>query len=488
MAPLRTLLPLLLATSALADFHIETRQMPIDVNGNVPVLVTVVNATPITAKSVTFGTNAGSMAAIEAPGWSCAVGTGCKFGRDLAPGESATLTLRSHFDAPYGRQHTEAYVSADLAGQFAGAHASADAVLYRRFAVTQTGDSGAGSLRAAVEALDADAACATVPCAIDVDVSGTIVLRSALPRIQGRDVRVSGAAVLDGAAVAGNALDFDPVERAEVDGLTIRNFGDNAVLLRLARRVTAFDASRVLAVTNCVIENNLRGVNVTDGYLGGGSLIRDNVLRSNRRSAIFDGSAHDPALPLEPVLRIERNRIAGNGASGIYFGEGSDGALIVDNVIESSHDFGIAVARGAREVRILANSIAHNGGAAVDLGLDGPAPVADRNTAVIDSAVYDAAANTTVVTGRPSVNPISPCDLCETHIVSLYANDSAEHGEYAEAQVYLGEAKPNGSGFVFTYNGDLRGKYLTALPTRWMNLVGSNLYDASEPSKAFLVR
>ena len=92
------------------------------------------------------------------------------------------------------------------------------------------------------------------------------------------------------------------------------------------------------------------------------------------------------------------------------------------------------------------------------------------------------------IRGKPSVTPIGICDLCITHIVALYANDAAEHGEFAEAQNYLGDAQPNGSGFVLTFNGDLRGKYITALATRWVNGVGSDLFDTAELSKAFLVQ
>lgn len=487
------------STAAFADFHIESSSsvLGIDNNGNVPVRVTVVNATKTAATNVKL--SATGAVSREATGWTCSDSV-CTLDRALAPGAPASISYRIHFDT-FGRKHLDVVAEADLGATHARLVEPAEAVLYRRFTVTQSGDSGAGSLRAQIEAINADAVCRDLPCGIDFDIVNdlrSITLRSPLPQIQARDVTIDGftQTVLHGAAIAidgggSEALDFNVTERAEVRAVGLTNFSISAILLRTRRRATPFDASAALSVTQSTIIHNFRGITIAPGYLGS-SVIRDNTISDNVRSAIFDYSEHDPAIPLEPRLRIERNQISGNGASGIFLGEGSDGALIADNAIGGNREFGVAVAKGAREVRILANSIAHNGASAIDLGLDGPTPtlntqIGDRNAAVIDSARYDAAANTTTITGRPSVTPIGICDLCSTHTVSLYANDAAEHGEYAEAQTYLGEAQTTGTGFTFTFIGDLRGKYITALSTRWINAVGSNLYDTAELSKAVRV-
>lgn len=503
----RFLLPLFLTfatATAFADFHIESssNRFAVDAAGNVPVHVAVINATMTVAEGVElylFGTQT---IGLQAPGWSCTPQPpGNKCTRPaLTPGASAAVDFRIHFDQPYGRVAGAVGVRALLEGRFTSLSDPAWAVLYRRFMVTQTGDAGAGSLRAAVEALNADAVCAELPCSIEFDLprSGeqTISLRSPLPQITANDVLIDGgdSMTVDGAA-AGNANGFDFTGlRGEVTGLAVRNFSDNAILRRLRRRTMAFQPSFELVVTNCVLERNFRGISFGPGFLGP-SLIRDCVIDRNVRSAVFDWSEQDPSFPTVGRIRLERNRIIGNGASGIFLGEGSDGAVIVDNVIESNHDFGVAVARHARHVRILANRIAHNGGAAIDVGLDGPAanlakPGVERGAAIIDSAAYDPATNTTTVRGSPGVNPIprSPCDYCFTHIVSLYANDAAEHGEYAEAQTYLGEAQPDGPGFVFTVVGDLRGKYVTALAISWADVIGSVFFDTEELSKAVLVQ
>jgi hypothetical protein len=502
MSPLRVVPFLfLLALNAHAALHItpQPARFP-DADGTVPVRLYITNPIGDYALNLQVRyfdatvTPLGDTTSVNPVDWNCSRDGGlvtCNFRNVLGGDVTALLDLHVHFDQPYARRDLTVIASATVDGTVEQTSVTTSAALYKRFIVTQPGDTGDGSLRAAVEALDADPQCASVPCSIDFELEArSIALQSPLPRIVGRDVLVddtsgrAGLITLDGTAVAGNALDFDGNERAEVGGLRIANFGDNAVLLR--PRLTP---SR-LTVAGCTIEHNFRGINVAAGRLDQ-SLIRNNTLRDNVRTAIFDGSLGTGGANVPP-LRIEGNTISGNGASGIYFAPGCDGALITGNRIESNHDFGIAVARSAVNVRILPNTIAHNGGAAIDVGLDGPTPLRPDNpalnAAVIESARFDEATQTTIITGKPSVAPIGICDLCFTHIVSLYANDTAEHGEYSEAQQYLGDAQPGGSGFVFTFKGNLIGKYITALSTSWVNGLGSDYFNTTELSKAVLVR
>jgi len=495
----RLLLPIVLTLAAAtatasADFHLDvTSGRFAGADGNVPIGIQVVNATSMEAQDVAVTYAGGTF----------------KPAHPLAPGESASFEARIHLDQPYARRDLRFDASATIAGATQRASAIGSAVLYKRFLVTQSGDAGPGSLRAAVEALDADAQCAAVPCSIDFDIDSAeavkrIALFSPLPQITGADVRIDGTTQpetvkIDGALTgSGNGLDFNVVLRADVVGLVLRSFPDNAILVRDRIRTKSFDTTPRLYVTHCTIENNFRGITLSPGWFDGGE-IRDCVISDNIRSGIFDWSDHDPGLPLEPVLRVAHNTISGNGASGIFLGEGSDGALLIDNVIERNRDFGVAVAPNAINVRIMRNSIAHNGNAAIDLGLDGPSAVVhdrripsalgDRMPAVISSAVYDTATNTTTITGLPSVRPLANCDLCRADLVSLWANDAAEHGEYAEAQTYLGEAqqRADGGGWILTYPGDLRGKWLTALDTRWLNIEAADFFNAGELSKAFFV-
>jgi hypothetical protein len=494
----RILFSLLLAFAsvpAFADFHLDVAY------GRFPptLFLTAVNANAAEAKDVRirYASDVSQIITPVSSNWACTAGI-CILPAPLAPGASARLELRFNFTAP-ARKELLFDGSATINGTGQPWFVIAGAALYRSFPVTNTADSGAGSLRAAIDALNAEPQCADVPCAVDFALpeGSRIAILSPLPQIVARDVLVDGTGgtvALDGAAQhAGNGLDFARGDRAEVTGLTLRNFPDNAVVVRNRHRTTPFDATARLYVNHCRIEGNFRGISISPGWFAGGAFT-DNVIAHNVRTGIFDWSEHDPGFPLASALLIQGNTISDNGASGIFLGEGSDGALVLDNVIERNRDFGLAIARGAINVRVRANSIAHNGNSAIDLGLDGP----DRGAvtsrfgvhlvATVLQATYDPATNTTTVTGLPSVTPISTCDLCQTNIVSLFANDAAEHGQYSEAQTYLGDAQPNLGGFVFNYNGDLRGKYLTALTTLWSNLVGSNLYNAGELSKAFLVK
>ena len=523
---------LFLAATAHAQFHAEiTSDRFPGADGTIAAQVRLVNATQFEARNISFsqGPNPSFITVVPSAEWSCTLQYSytCALAHPLAPGASAALDLRVHFDQPYQRRGFNVLAFAEVGGKQVSSFVIDDTpALYRRFVVTQTGDAGPGSLRAAIDALNADAACANVPCAVDFDIASSdpvqrITLRSPLPPIARADVLIDGTTQtlahgdanplgpeveIDGAAAGlTNGIDFANVDRGAVAGLALGNFGDNAILVRTRRRGKALDTTPRLFVSKSYVGvdatgaramPNFRGISISPGWLDGGAVL-DCIISRNIRTGIFDWSEHDPGFPLEPVLRVERNRISDNGASGIFLGDGSDGALLRDNLIERNRDFGVAVGNGAINVWIFANSIAHNGNAAIDLGLDGPTAVApqrftpppygNRSPAIITAAVYDPATNTTTVRGTPGVSPIPACDICRSNRVSIYANDAAEHGAYAEAQTYLGEAQPNGSGFVFTYSGDLRGKYLTALDTIWLNVEATNFFNACDLSKAFLV-
>ncbi len=156
-----------------------------------------------------------------------------------------------------------------------------------------------------------------------------------------------------------------------------------------------------------------------DGF---GAEIRNNVLSHNRRSGIF----------LWHNANIHDNRIKSNGASGIFLGgeTGFDGSGIVDDIIVGNHDFGVAVPhRNVVDVR--ANSIAHNGGGGIDVGLDGRTMETDDSfmgpivAPHIDSARFDAASGDTIIEG-PTPFGFSP------RTIYLYANTSLDADGFAE--------------------------------------------------------
>src|ERR1051325_3199778 len=135
MPRIRILLTLLLtiSTAAVADFHIESssNHRDVDAVGGVALRITVVNGTTAPASNVTL-----FYAAERA-----SLGT-------LAPGESASFDVRVAFDQSYGRKYLPVSAQADIGGKTVSDFEYTPVARYRSFAVTQTGDAGAGSLRA----------------------------------------------------------------------------------------------------------------------------------------------------------------------------------------------------------------------------------------------------------------------------------------------------------------------------------------------------
>jgi len=180
-----------------------------------------------------------------------------------------------------------------------------------------------------------------------------------------------------------------------------------------------------------------------DGF---GAEIRNNVLSHNRRSGIF----------LWHNANIHDNRIKSNGASGIFLGgeTGFDGSGIVDDIIVGNHDFGVAVPhRNVVDVR--ANSIAHNGGGGIDVGLDGRTMETDDSfmgpivAPHIDSARFDAASGDTIIEG-PTPFGFSP------RTIYLYANTSLDADGFAEGERFLGSPQFADGRFTLRVRGSAR--------------------------------
>jgi Right handed beta helix region len=496
-----------------ADFHVVATAAGHGAENDVPVRAVLVNGTAAEITDIQLVVGGTGFTIADPSPWSCAdqgTFTRCFLNQPLDAGAtSPPFDAVVHFDRP-SRRGVGFSAYGTSGGHFVAASSSVSPALYKPFPVTSADDSGPGTLRAAIEQIAADPACANTPCGarFDIDAPGVqrITLLSPLPLVRGDDVVIDASTqtelhgdadpngpevIIDGGGMFANGIHLAATDRAEVAALGVENFAYDGIHQQLGEASTLTPG---LFVSDSLIRHNGRGIGIGPGRLPLAA-IRNNVIRDNQRSGIFDESGGALAgSSLVAPMEITGNQLIGNGASGIYFGPVSFGARVEGNVIQHNHDFGIGIGAGAQYVQVRANSIAHNGGAAIDIGLDGPTfsvalPIAFvRSAAIIDSARYDPASNTTAITGRPGVTPIiGDCDLCSTNIVSLYANDAEEHGEYAEAQTYLGDAAPQGAGWTFTFPGDLRGKYISALNNRWTNFM-TNYYNTAELSKAVLVR
>jgi parallel beta-helix repeat protein len=327
--------------------------------------------------------------------------------------------------------------------------------------VTNTASDGAGSFRDAITRANASCPNRQNPCEIDFQVSGEINLDSPLPAITANRVAIvpENQIILDGQGLESHGLTVRS-EDLKLSRFKIVNWGGAGILL-LGERAQIFDSE---------IRQNLRGV-MTSGtaFL----YLHDNVISDNRLSGVWLENAYYPA--------VYENTIENNGASGVYFGRGSQFGMADENAIRFNRDFGVAVSPLAKWTEIRGNSMKGNGQLGIDFALDLVTPnVADDsrrpvpNAPVITSATYDAHLNKTTIIGH--VDLIKPADVSYYNaLVDLYASSTLDAYGIAQGEKPINLTVDYGSGvginsrtgdFVFTYNGDLRGQYVSATYTR----------------------
>ena len=349
--------------------------------------------------------------------------------------------------------------------------------------VTNTNDSGPGSLRAAIEAQ---------ACRISFAIPGdgawrTVRVLTPLPPLR-RGVQIDGATQtasmgdtnpagpeieLNGSMLhAGNGLEAGC---NVIRGLAINGFPGNGILLTgecdgfdsfVERNYIGCDPTGTTAIPN------QRGIFIE----GGGSSwiphfhyqIRHNVIGGNERSGIFvnRGKAQisNNIIGLTPTL----DGPLSNGASGVAVMRDGFGTDINDNYIGFNHHFGVAIAGDSRYVALRGNSFQANWQLAVDFGLDGV-----THSVPIYSGVFIVMPEITNVRYEDGVATIDihvPASLgnISAGYVSVYANDAPDPSGYGEGQYFLGtvsQGARQGEIYTFVYRGDLRGKWIAATAT-----------------------
>lgn len=352
------------------------------------------------------------------------------------------------------------------------------------YVVTHAGDSGPGSLRAAIE--DATPNCKSYdePCLIRFDLGDAAVIRplTPLPEIRGVQVTIDGQSkvTLDGSllTVPANGLHVvDALTGVIIRGLSIQRFPENGIELADGQSAR---------VVSCVITNNgSRGVALAgEGHLD----IEESVISGNGRSGLF--LARGSARVVRNLIGVAADGVTPmpNGASGIF--AAGYGVTIEDNVIANNAHFGVALSADSMSIDVGRNRIVGNGGRPIDIGLDGPSRFGSVapgqpgylliNGPTLLSATYDPASNKTIVTGRQENVPFEPFLTYELH---FYATTAANEAHESLGGIHI--TKPE---FTVSFPGDLRGRFITANTIRWVHDPEFGYRGTSEMGEAIEVR
>lgn len=233
--------------------------------------------------------------------------------------------------------------------------------------VTNLNDSGAGSLRAAIEAVNSAGVADTI--VFNNLSAGTIYTKSTLPTlaVSGTTFQFSGntsAITLDGtlAGAGGDGLIIGSgVNTIGLSGivLTIQNFALNGLSFAGGSKSTAISGVTLRL-------NGLNGIQVAGGDYTG-TTIRNTAISDNARAGIVTAAAAT-GLTIGGTLAGQGNNIYGNGTHGIELAAGSyTGGSIAGNRIVDNTLNGIATAGGVSGLTIggtsgfSANSIVING-------------------------------------------------------------------------------------------------------------------------------
>lgn len=342
-----------------------------------------------------------------------------------------------------------------------------EAVFGREYAVTSTADSGPGTLRQAILDINRECTDSQVPCVAAFRIDGPVPasgwfrveVLSPLPAITAPDVFIDGGAqsrhtgetaksdgpevLLDGSAAgSGNGLELRN-SRARVADLAIGGFPQNGIENQgahamIVRGYLGIDPDRVN------LPNRSRGV----VFVGGGGYVIDSSLVSNWRSGGFFWTSS--------TVRVERNHIADNGASGLFFHKPQQAfqyAEARDNVIVNNRHAGIGLSIAATG-DFARNTFRDNGAGPIDIGLNGPSTAtvtgipgqgAIVGAPVITSAKF--ANGVTTVTGRVAPRAGSTNSFQRVSIL----------GGTDDLQVLLATANVPGEEFTITIDRDVRG-------------------------------
>jgi parallel beta-helix repeat protein len=366
----------------------------------------------------------------------------------------------------------------------------------RQFIVSNTGDAGAGSLRAAIESSNVECTRDQVPCSIVFHIDApvpergwyTIFPNTPLPAITPLDIEIDGSTQtrfsgdtnvlgpeieLDGSALGiGHGLQLAGTGWAVVSNLAIGNFPwhgiavtrDSFVSSRIEHNYIGTDATGTRAHPN-------RSRGIAFDLPASDFEVTHNIISGNARSGVFVAGGVQISLTENQIGTGTGGVAIPNGASGVFLGDDASDIILRGNTIAYNTWFGIAISQRVARYTILENSITRNGFIGIDRGLDGFSGYdlddEDVRNATIPpprllSAIYDPVTNLTTITG--TYHPERDHEgIWEFSLYASTVNDG-------QGETYLGTTSSPNNTFTFKLPGNLSGKFITATGRRYMRL------------------
>ncbi|MEA2462851.1 MAG: hypothetical protein QOJ98_598 [Acidobacteriota bacterium] len=347
--------------------------------------------------------------------------------------------------------------------------------IWRLLTVTNTNDSGPGSLRDVLER--ANQLCAPperCKIAFDVPTPATFEPLTPLPPVTAcgqlwidagatsteapGQYELSGAKVSSGSGLEVRA-DCDAGKRLlEIHGLTVNRFPEDGLRIHPGGTGYSVWLSGVRIGTdttgNHPRPNAWRGISVTSPVAA--LRLSGSSVSTNGRSGVYVWDSR--------LVEINGSSIIGNGASGIFVNRGAVTGYGGNTIAHNAH-WGIAVVPGASMSLVHNNSIHSNGGPAIDWGLDGQSPQEPAGGVappVVHSATFNPADGTTTIRGTITVQTVRGA----RYEVSIYSNAAArpdaERWEGRSEMYSIYVPSPGVYPWEAVIRRDLRGRTLTA--------------------------